>query len=73
MNNAQITTEQVLTTAEFLNLALPEAIKHISKTTGVPVEVLVQRFNDDVEFQATVAKYLIEAAKQTAAMMNERN
>ena len=66
----KVSIEQVATTPAFQAIALTEALKTLSKSTGISLESLIEQFPTNTNLQEACAKMLIEAAKETAVMIN---
>lgn len=64
------TISNVATNPSFQVIALTEALRTLSKSTGISFESLIEQFPTNAKLQETCAKMLIAAATVTAEMVN---
>lgn len=68
-----ITIEAVLSSSEFMKIAVTDAIALVAKVNGQTVELTTAAFNMGVEnVTKQVAKLVVAGAEATAKMMNEK-
>ena len=68
-----ITIEAVLSSSEFMKIAVADAIELVAKVNGQTLELTTAAFNMGVEnVTRQVAKLVVAGAKETAKMMNEK-